>query len=406
MAAVARPTLVILSQVYVPDPAAVGQHLHEVAREAVARGFRVRVLTSARGYDDPSQRYPHRETRDGVEVERIPLGSLGKASMGARLVGGAAFLAQACARALAMRRIDRLLISTSPPIVGPAGVLLQLARRAPLTFWVMDINPDQAVEEGQLSANALPVRALDRAVVETLRRAERVVTLDRFMAARLERKQPLGTKLAVIPPWSLAEQERPELAPRQSPFRRAHGIGDELVVMYSGNLSRSHPLDTFLEAAAQLAHRRDIRFVFVGGGGGRPAVEAFAARHPNAQLQLLPYQPLDRVHESLSAADIHLVSMGDRSVGIVHPCKVYGAMGVSRPVLYAGPAESHIGDILGRFDIGWSLRHGEVGKAASLLTALADGPREALAVRGASARKALDAHFAREHLLAAFCDML
>jgi hypothetical protein len=47
-----QKTFVFLSQVYVPDPAAVGQHLADVAEELARAGQRVIVLTADRGYDD------------------------------------------------------------------------------------------------------------------------------------------------------------------------------------------------------------------------------------------------------------------------------------------------------------------------------------------------------------------
>ncbi|MDD9968854.1 MAG: glycosyltransferase family 4 protein [Myxococcales bacterium] len=401
-----RPTLVILSQVYPPDPASVGQHLHEVARECVRRGYRVRVVTSARGYDDPSVEYPLRETSDGVEIGRIPLGSLGKRSIAARLAGGALFLLQATARVLAFGRVDQILISTSPPIVGPAGVLLRLLRRAPLCFWVMDINPDQAVARGLYAEDAWPVRALDAAVRVTLRQAQHIVTLDRFMAERLVRKLPVMDKITLIPPWPLAEQSGDPVAHADNAFRQEHGLSDKLVVMYSGNMSLTHPLTTILEAADRLKARTDIAFVFVGGGNGRAEVEAFAAAHPDAQICLLPYQPLAMLHISLSAADIHVVSMGDDQVGLVHPCKVYGAMAVARPVFFVGPAESHVGDILAHHDVGWTVAHGQVDEAVQILTRLADGPRSILVAAGVRARKALDEHFSRALQLPRFCDLI
>ena len=61
----AQGTLLVISQVYPPDPAAVGQHLADAAEAMVRRGWRVVVYTAGRGYDDPSIRYPAREMRAG-----------------------------------------------------------------------------------------------------------------------------------------------------------------------------------------------------------------------------------------------------------------------------------------------------------------------------------------------------
>jgi hypothetical protein len=60
----------------------------------------------------------------------------------------------------------------------------------------------------------------------------------------------------------------------------------------------------------------------------------------------LPYQPLHKLAGSLSAADLHVAVMGDRFVGTIHPCKIYNIFSVGAPLLYVGPEESHIADIV------------------------------------------------------------
>src|SRR5512146_2597597 len=84
-----RPRLIILSQVYVPDPASVGQHLHDFAAEMVRRGSQVIVYCSSRGYDDPTQRYQRDEIRDGVRIHRYSLPFFSKTNMLIRIAGSA-----------------------------------------------------------------------------------------------------------------------------------------------------------------------------------------------------------------------------------------------------------------------------------------------------------------------------
>ena len=54
---------------------------------------------------------------------------------------------------------------------------------------------------------------------------------------------------AVMPPWSHSESIAFDAAGRDE-FRRQHGLEGKFVVMYSGNHSPCHPLDTLLEAVA------------------------------------------------------------------------------------------------------------------------------------------------------------
>ncbi len=88
-------TLLILSQVYPPDPTSVGQHIADVAEAMAKRGYNVLVLTANRGYNDPSVKYASKELRDGVNIRRLPLSSFGKRSILLRLLGQGSFWSSA-----------------------------------------------------------------------------------------------------------------------------------------------------------------------------------------------------------------------------------------------------------------------------------------------------------------------
>src|SRR5262245_27131415 len=99
-----------MSQVYVPDPTSVGQHMHDAAKELAARGYYVKVLTSARGYEDPSVKYPKYEVRDGVNIRRLPLSSFGKSSILIRLIGGIIFTLQCALHGLFQRNLKHIVV--------------------------------------------------------------------------------------------------------------------------------------------------------------------------------------------------------------------------------------------------------------------------------------------------------
>lgn len=397
-------TLLIISQVYAPDPAAVGQHITDVAEEMARRGWRVVVYTSARGYDDPSQRYPSREHRHGVVVRRLPLSSFGKRSIAIRLLAQSLFMLQATVLGLLTRRLAIVLVSTSPPFAGLGGSLVSLLRRVPLVWWVMDLNPDQMIAAGKIREQSLAARAFDWINRFTMRQARDIVVLDRFMKDRVIAKLLVAEKVRVIPPWP-HDDRLTYGPPKPNPFRSAQGLNESFIVMYSGNHAIQHPLDTLLEAATRMESEPSLRFVFVGGGAGKAAVEARVAAGARNILSV-PYQPLERVGESLSAADVHVVTMGDEMVGIIHPCKIYGALAVGRPILYLGPEHSHAGAILNGARFGRSVRHGDVAGAISAicdLMRLGDAERAAL---GREAAALAAERYSRKAALGRFCDIL
>ena len=399
-----RRTLLIITQVYVPDPAAVGQQVADAAREMARRGWRVVVYTSARGYDDPSRRYPGRECLDGVDVRRLPLSSFGKRSILVRLLAQACFMAQALALGLFTGRLGLVLVSTSPPFAGIGGAILSWVRRVPLVWWVMDLNPDQMVTSGKLSPRSVLTRVFDWMNRVTLRRSSAVVVMDRFMRDRVLAKLDVSGRIHVHPPWPHEDVLKPAPS-RPNAFRDANGLGDAFVVMYSGNHGIQNPLTTLLDAARSLEEREDLLFVFIGGGIGKQDVDrriADGARN----VRSLPFEPLARIGTSLSAADVHVVSLADEAVGVIHPCKVYGAMVIGRPVLFFGPEASYVGDIFHDGDIGRVVPHGDVQAAVAAireLVAMGDETREAM---GRRATAIVSESFSHAGLLGRFCDLL
>ena len=397
--------LLIITQVYVPDPASVGQHMADVADEMVERGWSVTVITADRGYDEPGEQFLRREMLNGVDVQRLRWSSLGKKTILHRLVGQISFSLQALGRALVMKRPDAILVTTSPPMGGVVGWLASSLRQVPLTFWTMDLNPDQAVEQGLVSERNLLVRVFDWFNRRLLRRAAAVVALDRFMAERLERKAPIGNRLHIMPPWPMEGQiERVEHD--ANPFRREHGLEGKFVVMYSGNHSPVHPLDTILEASRAFRDNDRVRFLFIGGGKGKDAVEDFIAQEEPPNVISLPYQPLDQIKYSLSAADIHLVSMGEAMVGCVHPCKFYGALALGKPILALGSARSHIGDILAEHQVGWRIDHQDVDGAVRLLQQCLSAEADELRAPGATGRQLIKERLSKDILCGRFCDTI
>jgi glycosyltransferase involved in cell wall biosynthesis len=242
---------------------------------------------------------------------------------------------------------------------------------------------------------------MERAI---LRKADHVVALDRYMAGKLEAKHELNGKLDIIPPWPHEDHLEP-IPHAANPFRRAHALDNKFVIMFSGNLTIAADVDTILEASLHLADDPRLVFLFIGGGAGKKRVEQFIAEHQPANVVSLPYQPLDQLRYSLSAADVHLVSVGNVLVGLSHPCKVYGAMAVARPILLLGPRPCHVSDILDAHQCGWQIRHGDVDGAVRTIRQILNTDAAELGRMGERARQAVAENFAMRRLLGQFCDL-
>ena len=400
-----RKTLLLLSQVFLPDPASVGQHMADVAIEMARRGHPVRVYAANRGYENPSVKYAARENLEGVDVRRLSFSSFGKKRIFTRLVGTAVFMVRTFFIALFTPNVGGIFFSTSPPLIGFVASVAAMIRRVPVAYWAMDLNPDQLIMLGKITPTSFTARFLEAVNRFILRRASLVVALDRFMADRLHPRAPLDGKLLVMPPWPHENNFEP-VDQSTNPFRIRHGLVGKFVIMYSGNHSPSNPLTTLLQAAVEFKDDPNIRFLFVGGGLGKKEVEAIIQEHKLTNVISLPYQPLADLHFSLSAGDVHVVSLGSDMVGIIHPCKIYGAMAVARPILFFGPRPSHISDLLDNHPFGWHIAHGDAAGAVKMIDSLPRLPRERLLEMGQTAQSILRAQLGQEMLCGRFCDAL
>lgn len=395
--------VLFLNQAFAPDNVSSAQHASDLATHLAARGHEVSVIAGRRSYDNPQVRFPAREQCGGVKIRRIRTTGFGKAAKWRRAADFLSFLANCALTLLFSPRSDVTIAMTSPPLISFLAALFVQLRGGRLVLWVMDLNPDEAIAAGWLRQESLAARGLAALLRYSMNAASQIVAMDEFMRDRLLAKGVAAGKVAVLPPWAHTEDVVYDLAGRQA-FRAEHGLEGKFVVMYSGNHSPCHPLDTVLEAALRLKADSRFAFCFVGGGSEFAKVGRFARQHQLSSVVCLPYQPRARLSGSLSAADLHVVVMGDPFVGIVHPCKIYNILALGIPFLYIGPPDSHIGRMTpaeALADWAFFARHGDAAGVAAGITAACDGDAP---FRGSLRR--LAQRFSPTSLLPRLCDLL
>src|SRR4030095_7754166 len=247
----------LLNQCFYPDVVSTAQHLTDLAVELSTKGHEVTVIAGDRGYDDPSVRFPREETWQGIRIIRIPSLALGKSSRWRRALNFGSFLFHCILRLLILPRFDVVVALTSPPLISLLGTLFTKLKGGRFYFWVMDLNPDEAVAAGWLKADSLTARSLERLLRYSLRHAAGVIVLDRFMKERIQAKGISSDKITVLPPWSHDDAIGFDAAGRDA-FRATHGLKEKFVIMYSGNHSPCHPLHTLFDAALYISHRADL----------------------------------------------------------------------------------------------------------------------------------------------------
>jgi len=187
-----------------------------------------------------------------------------------------------------------------------------------------------------------------------------------------------------------------------NPFRIDHGFADKVVIMYSGNHSVMHSLDIILNVVLDLRDDPRFLFVFIGGGVRKKDVTDFKEKHHLTNIVQLPLQGRDKIHLSLSSADIHAVVLGNGCAGYTHPSKIYSVMAIGRPVLHVGPKQSYINDMLNVCQGNISVEHNQKELLTEELCLFANMAPYQWDKIGCKNMEYIKEHFSKEKLMSQF----
>jgi glycosyltransferase involved in cell wall biosynthesis len=230
------------------------------------------------------------------------------------------------------------------------------------------------------------------------------VVLGLHMQNRLISEGVGKARIKIIHNWADEDAVHP-VTKGENRLGKEWGLSDKFVVGYSGNMGRAHEFGAILDAAEMLRKRTDIVFLFIGDGGSRPWVEEQVSTRNLTNVIFKPYQPRERLAESLSVPDVHFISLKPRLEGLIVPSKFYGIIAAGRPVLFAGSPTGEIANMIKKAKCGVSV---ELEDARALAAAIEHLVEETghCAQMGINARAAFDRFYGMEKSLQAWSEVL
>jgi glycosyltransferase involved in cell wall biosynthesis len=249
----------------------------------------------------------------------------------------------------------------------------------------MDLYPWVAFEADLISRKKVIARLFEKSVINTLLKAEAVVVIGRCMEERIAQLGIPRERIHLVRNWANTDLIRPVESSMNS-FRQKHGLDEKFVLMYSGNLGISHYFDDLLEVATNLRDQDDIFFLFVGRGRRLNELKLEFERRNLPNFLFLDYQDYYGLGESLSAGDVHFVSLRKGFEGLVVPSKAYGIMAAGRPILYQGDDRGEIAMMINETGIGMVVPQGDVSRLQSSIQFMAEN-KSWCREKGALARK-------------------
>src|SRR5262249_23715627 len=114
--------------------------------------------------------------------------------------------------------------------------------------------------------------------------------------------------------------------------------------------------------------------LFIGSGVLHDVLKAEVTRRRLTSVYFKPYQPREHLAESLSAADVHLVSLRPELEGLIVPSKFYGIAAAGRPAVFVGDEDGEIARVIAQHKCGQTVAAGDGRALARTILDLAASP--------------------------------
>jgi glycosyltransferase involved in cell wall biosynthesis len=264
-------------------------------------------------------------------------------------------------------RKSDLFIVTNPPFAG----LIPMFCSNRFSILIYDIYPDALIKYNIISAKSVIARRWKKANSRIFKKAQRVFTISEGM------KRVLGqyispSNIEVVPIWTDNHFLKP-VSKEDNVFRNKHNLQDKFVVMYSGNLGHTHNIEVLIDIAASTTDK-DICFVIVGEGNNKEAMIEKINQYELTNCLVLPWQAVDMLPYSLSAADLGVITLGKQASTLSVPSKTFNLMSVGVPLLCIADIDSELASLVDRYQIGKCFYPTEIEKIISFIKQVkADG---------------------------------
>jgi colanic acid biosynthesis glycosyl transferase WcaI len=374
-----RMHVVLLNQPFHPDVVATAQMGKDLADALIARGHSVSAVCSRSIYGQAGAQLPKYEMIDGIEIHRVGASIFGRKGLIARAADFGLFYLLATLKLLTMKKPDVVVGFTTPPFIALLGLVCRIFRGSKAVYWLMDLYPDVPVQSGVFPATSPITRVCEWFSRLILKQSDATVVLGRCMQDRVLAKGAPADRVHFIPVWAGEDAVQP-VEHADNPYRAQWNPDNRFVVMYSGNFGIAHDSKAILDAIVEVTRPNEphpIRFIFVGSGNRKKEVLELISRHElGASVAWYDYQPREKIAQSLSCADAHLISLASGMEGLIVPSKFFGILAVARPGLFVGSPQSEIGRILTESGSGITIAPGDGKALAAAIRELASQPEK------------------------------
>jgi colanic acid biosynthesis glycosyl transferase WcaI len=280
-------------------------------------------------------RWCQREVLDRVRVVRVKTYVAANEGFLRRILDFLSFMHNGFWAALWERRPD-VVVGCSPQFFAAvAAWAVARVRRRPFVMEVADLWPASIRAVGAMQHSRI-LDLLEKVELFLYRQADAIVALSPSIGDDIVRRGVPARKVHRI--VNGVDQSLYGPRPKDERVVDQWGLRGKFVVGYIGTHGMAHALRNVLLAAELLRDRNDICFLLVGAGAERTALVTEAEQRGLRNVVFVPRQPKERMPAFWSVCNVALIHLKKDAVfsGVI-PSKMFEAMAMKVPLLFAGP---------------------------------------------------------------------
>jgi len=364
------------TQLYFPDLTTTAIIMNDLAEDLACYGLDVSVVCAQPTYL-VKRKCPITEVINGVRLNRVRTFLFDKNKILGRICNSTSCFISMLFKTIFTGKNDLSVFNTNPALLPLLGLVGLWFKGQKYVVLIHDLWPELPAYTGLIKKGGLIFKAIDCLNVLSLKKSCGIIVSSESMKKMVLKKVPkMKDRIFVIHNWADKNRVYP-VSKEKNSLLDDFGLLDKKVVMYSGNLGRYQPLEVMIHAAERLQHRDDIVFLFIGDGAKKDKLRGMAKNRRLENVKFLPFQPIEKLAESLSMADVSLMGIMPENEGVVMPSKLYGLLSVGKPIVCVSDHQSEVVGILKKAGAGMYSSVYDPENLASIIKSIIDEPLKA-----------------------------
>ena len=388
-----KKDILFLCQFFYPEYNSSATLPFDTASYLAAHGFMVDGLVGYPKEYSADSHLPVEEQVDGVGIRRIRYIQTNRAGTLGRLVNYLSFTFRAWLRCSYLKNYKAVIVYSNPPILPIVPLRARKKYGTKIVFVAYDVYPEVAYASRTLTPDSVISKVMNRINKRLYAAADCVVALtDEMKAFLLANRQGLSrNRVVTIANWA---HER-KSAPDDAAYARFGYRSGQFVVSYFGNLGTCQDVETMMQAAELLKDDDRIRFLIVGHGNKKGAVEARIRERRLKNVQVLGFLTGKDFQQAVAVSSCGIVSLEKGLIGTCAPSKYYSYLQGGQPVLAVVEKDSYLAAEVEEERIGRSVEIGDGPALRDAILELLEDP-ESRADMSRRAKKLYEERYAYE----------